>query len=465
MTDKTFADLGLSEILVRAAEKAGFTTPTPIQADAIPPALAGTDLLGIAQTGTGKTGAFALPMLDRMSRSGTERLAGKPRALILAPTRELAIQVAQTVQTFARPLNMRYCVIHGGVSQQPQVANIRRGVDVLVATPGRLMDLIEQRILTLDKVETLILDEADRMLDLGFINDIRKISKMVPEKRHTMLFSATMPREISGLAESLLNKPVRVEITPAATPVELIDQSVLFVEKSRKRALLAHLLKEANIDHAIVFARTKHGVDRIVQHLQKADIQAAGLHGDKSQGARRVALESFKSGRLSVLVATDIAARGIDVTGISHVINLDLPNVPETYVHRIGRTARAGRSGSAISFCDLEEVEYLIAIESTTRKKITVNGDHPFHAPDIANANQNVRTAKQGRPGGGRNRSRGAQGPGGGQAKGGQGHGAQAHGGQSHGGQAKSGNPGANPGGSKPRRRRGGGGASSQRAA
>ena len=450
MTQPTFADLGLADILVRAAEKAGYETPTPIQADGIPAALSGRDLLGIAQTGTGKTGAFALPMLHRLSLSGTDRLPGKPRALILAPTRELAIQVAQTVNVFARPMNMRYAVIHGGVSQHPQVASLRRGVDVLVATPGRLMDLLEQRVLTLDRVETFVLDEADRMLDLGFVKDIQKIAKLVPETRHTMLFSATMPREIAGLAGSMLRDPQRIEVTPTSTPVERIDQSVLFVEKGRKRALLAHLLKQPALGHTIVFARTKHGVDRIVQHLQKSDIQAAGLHGDKSQGARRVALDSFKSGRLSVLVATDIAARGIDVDGISHVINLDLPNVPETYVHRIGRTARAGRSGAAISFCDFEEVEYLVDIEATTRQDIKIDAEHPFHNAEIATSKVTYRKGGGGRPKSGGQKS-------GGQNRGGQNRGPQ---GQGQGGRGR--NEGsaanANAGMQKRRRRSGGGG-------
>jgi len=452
MTEKTFADLGLTQALIRATEKAGFTTPTPIQAGAIPAAAAGRDLLGIAQTGTGKTGAFALPLLQRLAESKTERLPKRPRSLILAPTRELAIQVAQTVQTFARPLNLRYAVVHGGVSQHPQVSQLTRGLDVLIACPGRLLDLMDQKAAYLDRVEILVLDEADRMLDLGFVRDIRKIAKLVPEDRQTLLFSATMPDDIADLAASLLSEPERVEVTPAATPVERIDQSVLLVAKPNKRKLLAHLLKERELTHTIVFSRTKHGVDRIVQHLEKSGIVAAGLHGDKSQGARRTALDGFKRGRIPVLVATDIAARGIDVTGISHVVNLDLPNVPETYVHRIGRTARAGRDGAAISFCEVEEVPYLKDIERVTQQSITVDEEHPFHEVEVADVIEHAgRSKPQSQKRGGRGRGGRNGGGGGGGQQAGQAS-SKGEGGKPNSGKSNSGKP-ANANRSRNRRR------------
>jgi len=379
MTITDFRSLGLAEAILRTAETCGFTTPTPIQIGAIPPLMAGRDLLGLAQTGTGKTAAFTLPMLHRMAEAGERRVPKAPTALILTPTRELAVQIAGAIETFGRPLGLRQTLVHGGVSQRPQAVALQRGVDVVIATPGRLLDLIEQRAIFLDRVVYFVLDEADRMLDLGFVRDVKRIAALVPERRQTALFSATMPPSIVELAESLLRKPERVQITPTTTPIESIRQSVMFVAKSNKRTLLAEILATPDVSRAIVFVRTKHGVDRVVESLRRDGLTAEGLHGNKSQGARQTALDAFRRGRLPVLVATDIAARGIDVHEISHVINLDLPDVPETYVHRIGRTARAGAGGTAVSFCDAEEVGNLMAIESATRRTIDVDATQRFH--------------------------------------------------------------------------------------
>jgi len=384
MTD--FATLGLAAPLLRAVEDAGYATPTPIQARAIPLALAGRDVLGLAQTGTGKTAAFALPILHRLS-AAPKRPAGRTvRALILVPTRELAVQVDEGFRAMGAGLPLRRAVVIGGVGQQPQVNALARGLDVLVATPGRLMDLINQGHARLDAVEVLVLDEADRMLDLGFIRDIRRIAALVPAVRHTMLFSATMPAEVAGLARELLTDPEEVSVAPPATTAEKVDQAVLFVRREDKRALLVELLEDPAATRTIVFCRTKHGADRVAGWLEKAGVAAAAIHGNKSQNNRQRALTGFKDGSVRVLVATDIAARGIDVRDVSHVVNFELPNEPESYVHRIGRTARAGAAGIALSLCDREEVDFLRGIEKAIRMPVPVRADHPWHAAEIAAA-------------------------------------------------------------------------------
>jgi ATP-dependent RNA helicase RhlE len=365
----TFDTLGLVPELLSALDHAGYTQPTPIQQLAIPPALAGRDVLGCAQTGTGKTAAFVLPILQHLDA----RAGNKPRlrALILTPTRELAAQIGASLGTYGRDLDLWHTTIFGGVSDKPQAAEVRRGVDILVATPGRLLDLMGRDIVRLDDVELFVLDEADRMLDMGFLPDVRRITKALPANRQTMFFSATMPTEIRRLAQGLLDDPVSVAVAPVSSTVDLVQQHVIFVEKNRKRTLLAELLQDPEVKHTLVFSRTKHGANRIVRELAKAGIAADAIHGNKSQGARTRALDAFRSGRLSVLVATDIAARGIDVEGVTHVINFDLPNVPETYVHRIGRTGRAGASGVAWSFCDREERPHLASIERLIDKRLS----------------------------------------------------------------------------------------------
>jgi ATP-dependent RNA helicase RhlE len=393
----TFTDLKLSAPLLQALATEGYETPTPIQAQAIPPLLEGRDLLGIAQTGTGKTAAFALPLLQRLTT--TERRAGprSVRALILTPTRELCVQILDSFRTYGRHLRLSRAAVYGGVSQGPQVHNLARGVDVLVATPGRLLDLMNQGQVKFDGLEAFVLDEADRMLDMGFIVPVKRIVAKLPKERQTLLFSATMPQAVHGLVASLLKEPVRVEVTPVATTAERIAQRVHFVEKANKRALLEALLKNSAISRALVFTRTKHGANKVAEQLGRAGVRADAIHGNKSQNARQKALEDFRNGKVRVLVATDIAARGIDVDGISHVINFDLPNEPESYVHRIGRTARAGNEGIAISFCDSEERTFLRDIEKTIRQQVPVDPDHPFHAAHIAEG---------GRGGGGQSRAR-----------------------------------------------------------
>jgi len=375
-----FADLRLAEPILRAVAAEGYQTATPIQAQTIPHVLAGRDVLGSAQTGTGKTAAFALPVLQRLAAASTGR-SGKPRArcLVLCPTRELARQIAESFATYGKHVSVTGTTIFGGVNQHRQVKALRRGVDVIVATPGRLLDLMNQGHVDLRSIDTLILDEADRMLDMGFINDIERIVEQVPAERQTLLFSATMPPNIRRLAGRLLRDPATVEITPEQPTVDAIAQSVYFVTKQNKPALLAHLLETTSISRALVFTRTKHGADRVAKQLNKRDLQAGIIHGNKTQNARERALASFAAGRSSVLVATDIAARGIDVDGISHVINYDLTHEPETYVHRIGRTARAGASGHAISFCDHEERGYLAAIQHLIRKPLEIGTDCPDH--------------------------------------------------------------------------------------
>jgi ATP-dependent RNA helicase RhlE len=392
VTHNDFTKLGLQEPLLRALRAESYDRPTPIQAQAIPQMLAGKDLLGIAQTGTGKTAAFALPILQSLAASPDRTPRRAARALILAPTRELAIQIGQALRTYGRYLSLRQAVIYGGVGQKPQVDALRRGVDILVATPGRLLDLMNQRHLRLDGIGHFVLDEADRMLDMGFIHDVRKIVAALPYRRQTLFFSATMPNAVAGLAGQILRDPVRVAVTPSATPVERIEQRVFFVTTEQKRAVLAEILRDPALDRTIVFTRTKHRANRVAEHLDRIGIAAEAIHGNKSQGARQRALDGFRGGRVRVLVATDIAARGIDVDGVTHVINYELPNVPEDYVHRIGRTARAGASGAAISLCDPSEQAYLRGIESLTKRRLEVaRGEPARQAP--ANAGR-----KPGRP-------------------------------------------------------------------
>ena len=373
MTRESFHDLGIIEPLTRALDENNYTTPTPIQLSAIPLLLKNQDLLGIAQTGTGKTAAFALPVLQDLFTTQCNPKPRSTRALVLAPTRELAIQIADNCEIYGKYLSLRQTTIYGGVNQKRQVKMMSKGVDILIATPGRLLDLMQQGHVDLGSVTHLILDEADRMLDMGFIHDIRKIIATIPRKRQTLLFSATMPSSISKLANSLLNNPKTVEVTPEVVTVEKIDQSLYKVAKKDKRALLVTLLQNENITKAIIFSKTKHGANRIVKELDRARISSAAIHGNKSQGARQKALAAFKDGDIRTLVATDIAARGIDVDNISHVINYDLPSEAESYVHRIGRTARAGTQGTAISFCDETECKALNAVEKVIKFKIAVS--------------------------------------------------------------------------------------------
>ncbi len=381
----SFTDLQLAEPLMRALAADEYETPTPIQQKAIPPLLAGRDLLGIAQTGTGKTAAFALPILHRLAAAARRPVSRTCRALVLAPTRELALQIAESFKRYGRFLPMRTTCVFGGVSERPQIQALQHGIDILVATPGRLLDLIGQRAVSLGSLEVFVLDEADRMLDMGFIHDVRRIVRLLPAERQTALLSATMPADIATLARDLLRDPAKVEVTPPATTVEKVDQKVLFVETAKKRELLIHLLQDGAIRRALVFTRTKNGANRVTEALYKAGVPSSAIHGNKSQGARQKALAQFKDGKLRVLVATDIAARGIDIDDVSHVFNFDLPNEPESYVHRIGRTARAGADGAAIAFCDAGEVGYLREIERTTRLKLPVLTAHPYHHAGIAN--------------------------------------------------------------------------------
>jgi ATP-dependent RNA helicase RhlE len=367
-----FSALGLVTPLLKALVAGGYTAPTPIQTQAIPHVLAGRDLLGIAQTGTGKTAAFSLPILQRLAANRRAAPPAGCRALILAPTRELASQIAESVKRYGSNLGMRVALVFGGVPKGKQVRALAGGVDVLVACPGRLLDLMGDRAIRLDQTEVLVLDEADHMLDLGFIVPIRKIVAQLPKQRQTMLFSATMPTEIATLAKDLLRDPVRVAVNPVATTAEKVEQKVIFVATSQKRSLLTDLLRDRKMTRSLVFTRTKHGADKVVKHLEDSGMPAAAIHGNKSQGQRERALAGFKDGSTPILVATDIAARGIDVDGVSHVINFDLPNVPESYVHRIGRTARAGKAGIAISFCDATERPFLRDIEKLIRTKLPV---------------------------------------------------------------------------------------------
>ena len=368
-----FNELKLEKNILKALREAGYTEPTPIQQQAIPPVLEGCDLMGCAQTGTGKTCAFSVPIIQRLGADRSKK--GTIRALILTPTRELALQIYENVCQYARYMPCTAAVIYGGVSQVPQVEAIERGVDILIATPGRLWDLMGQKIVKLDKIEFFVLDEADQMLDMGFFPDVKRIVKFLPKKRQTLLFSATIPAEIAELAEKLLHEPEHIAITPSAKPVEKIEQKVYLVEKSEKGELLADIIRQSNVHQTLVFTRTKHGADKVARNLGHADIKARSIHGDKSQNQRQRALEDFKACKIAVLVATDIAARGIDISELPLVINYDLPNVPETYVHRIGRTGRAGQEGTAISFCDRSERPYLKDIEKLIGKRIPVAGE------------------------------------------------------------------------------------------
>jgi len=393
--------LGLSEPLVRALRAEKYKHPTQIQAEAIPPLLDRKDLLGIAQTGTGKTAAFCLPILQELGEGWEKPVRGQPLSVILAPTRELAIQIGESVRSLSRHLPVRHTVIFGGVSQNPQVAALRKGVDIVVATPGRLLDLMNQGHIDLGHIWHFVLDEADRMLDMGFIHDVKKIIAALPEDRQTMFFSATMPSSVAALAGNMLTDPVRVEVAPQATPIERIDQGVHYAPATEKKDLLINLLGDNSLEKVIVFTRTKHRANRVAQWLVKAGITAEAIHGNKSQGARQKALKNFSGGKVRVLVATDIAARGIDIDEISHVINYELPNIAEDYVHRIGRTARAGASGTAISLCDPSEQAYLRSIEKLTSQKLTVLGGEPaLHEP--ANANQRRGQKPKRRKGSGR---------------------------------------------------------------
>ena len=376
-----FEDLGLIPPLLRALTDAGYERPTPIQARSIAPLLAGRDLLGLAQTGTGKTAAFALPILQRLVSSPPPGSGVRPiRALILSPTRELAAQIGESFAAYGKHLTLRHAVIFGGVGQRPQEEALRRGLDILVATPGRLLDLCSQRLIDFRKIEIFVLDEADRMLDMGFVHDVRRVLQLLPPKKQSLFFSATMPPEAQALADNLLHDPITVAVTPISQTADRIDQSLYFVEKDDKRKLLVELLRERGLTRVLVFSRTKHGANRVAEHLEKSGIGSAAIHGNKSQGARERALGGFKAGQIRVLVATDLAARGIDVDDVSHVINFDLPNIPETYVHRIGRTARAGASGIAFSFCEEEERAFLIDIERLTKQHIPRVDKHEFQS-------------------------------------------------------------------------------------
>ncbi|PTM38896.1 DEAD/DEAH box helicase [Bosea sp. 124] len=373
-----FTDLGLAEQLLKALASEGYTTPTPIQAQAIPPILQGRDLLGAAQTGTGKTAAFALPLVHRLLTQPRRMETRSVRALILSPTRELAAQIETSIRAYAQFTTIKSTVVFGGVPVGKQIRALGQHVDILVATPGRLLDLVDQRAVSLREIEYLVLDEADQMLDLGFVHALRRIATLIPKKRQTLLFSATMPKPIREIASAYLSDPVEVSVAPVATTAEKIDQRVIFTNPGDKPALLAKTLSVPEMERAIVFTRTKHGADKVVRQLEISGIKSAAIHGNKSQGQRERALGSFRDGELRILVATDIAARGIDVDGISHVVQFDLPNVPETYVHRIGRTARAGASGMAIAFCTPEERGDLASIEKLTRIAITPMGEVPY---------------------------------------------------------------------------------------
>lgn len=373
----TFQQLGLMPQILSALKEQGYENPTPIQRGAIPPALKGQDVLGCAQTGTGKTCAFATPILQRLAK--THKKGPRTiRALILTPTRELALQIEECFEAYGKNLPLRSAVIFGGVGQKPQVDKIKRGLDILVATPGRLLDLHGQGLIDLLDVEIFVLDEADRMLDMGFIHDVRRVLKLLPDKKQTLFFSATMPPEVMDLVNELLHDYARVEVDPVSSPVEVISQSIYFVDKGNKTKLLAHLIEEKKMEQVLVFSRTKHGANRIAQDLEKRGITAAAIHGNKSQTARQTALADFKAGKLTALVATDIAARGIDIDELKWVVNYDLPEVPETYIHRIGRTGRAGRDGTALSFCRADEKNYLKAIEKLLGRKLPVVGEHPY---------------------------------------------------------------------------------------
>jgi ATP-dependent RNA helicase RhlE len=391
-----FESLKLIPSIKKALKTKGYSTPTPIQAKSIPHLLEGKDLLGIAQTGTGKTAAFSLPLLNRLAKNSIKTRSKRIRSLILTPTRELASQIELNIQSYGKGLNLFTTVIFGGVGHRPQIQAMSRGVDILVATPGRLLDLMNEGHIRFEQLEVFILDEADRMLDMGFFNDVKKVIAKLPKKKQTLLFSATMPKDISKLATSLLDNPVRVEITPESTTVERIEQKLMKVERANKQLLLKEILKDKSIQSMLVFTRTKHGADRVVRNLERIDISAAAIHGNKSQNARERALKGFRAGKVRVLVATDIAARGIDVSHVGHVVNFHLPDDPKSYVHRIGRTARAGRDGIAISFCDPDELKLLKEIEKTIKSKIPEDIDHIMYGvkPLKINNNKNGQSKK-----------------------------------------------------------------------
>ncbi|MBP6334010.1 MAG: DEAD/DEAH box helicase [Bacteroidia bacterium] len=375
----SFEKLDLIEPIRQALRTEGYTTPTPIQEQAIPIILEQKDLLGCAQTGTGKTAAFAIPILQLLQAQTTETNHKRAvKVLVLTPTRELALQIGESFTAYGRNLPLRNRVIFGGVPQKAQTDALRAGVDILIATPGRLLDLMDQKFINLQDIKFFVLDEADRMLDMGFIHDVKKIIQKLPVKRQTLFFSATMPAEIVKLASTILTRPVKVEVTPVSSTANTIQQAVYFVDKSNKKSLLTYILKNDKVKSVLVFTRTKHGADRVAKDLKKAGVEAEAIHGNKSQNARQRALSNFKAGKTRVMVATDIAARGIDIEDLSHVINYELPNIPETYVHRIGRTGRAGASGIALSFCDAEEKEYLKDIRKLISRDIPVVEEHPF---------------------------------------------------------------------------------------
>lgn len=381
----TFKELISNEVICDALIKTGYTHPTPIQQQAIPPILEGRDVFGCAQTGTGKTAAFALPILQLLNEQRLNRKDIKIKALVLAPTRELAIQISESFRDYGAGLNLRHTVVYGGVGQNPQTRALQNGVDILIATPGRLLDLMNQGFINLKNIEFLVLDEADRMLDMGFVNDIKRILKVVPVKRQTVFFSATVPLEISQLVSQILKNPVAVNVAVVSSPAEKVQQSVYYVDKTNKRDLLNHILTNEDIDHALIFTRTKRGADRVAKDLAKKGINAEAIHGDKSQNARQRALEGFKNRTVKILVATDIASRGIDVDKLTHVINFEIPEVPETYIHRIGRTGRAGEGGHAITLCSPDELSYLKDIKKLLPKDLVVK-THPFTEVRIVDA-------------------------------------------------------------------------------
>lgn len=404
----SFNKLQLIEPVLQALNKEGYTIPTPVQEQSIPAILQQRDLLGCAQTGTGKTAAFTIPILQLMHQQQQAGASKRSiRALILTPTRELAIQIGESIEAYGRFLQLRHKVIFGGVPQYSQVQAIRRGVDIIVATPGRLLDLMQQRHISLSDIQYFVLDEADRMLDMGFVHDVKRIIAKLPAKRQTMFFSATMPREIKQLADILLTDPVRVEVTPVSSTVEIIEQSVYFVEKQNKQSLLIQLLKDETIETVLLFTQMKHTADKIARSLNHAGIHAEAIHGNKSQNLRQRALENFKNRKTRVLVATDIAARGIDIDELTHVLNYELPNVPETYVHRIGRTGRAGAGGTAISFCDWSEKIFLSDIQKLIKKSIPVIKGHPFDNPSLHSGP--VKADQPAVSGGFRNKGRGGR--------------------------------------------------------
>ena len=371
----TFEQLQVIPPILEALRHEGYITPTPVQQQSIPVAMEGRDILACAQTGTGKTAAFTIPILQQLHR---QPVTNGIKALVLTPTRELAIQIAESFTAYGKHLPVRHTAIFGGVPQHQQVSRLKKGIDVLIATPGRLLDLISQGYVSLKHIQVFVLDEADRMLDMGFINDVKKVIAYLPEKKQTLFFSATMPPEIQRLSQMLLHQPVKIEVTPVSSTVEKIQQAVYFVEKSNKFPLLLHLLRNDNSDQVLLFTQTKHGADKLCKHLVREEISAMAIHGNKSQNARQAALANFKAKRTRILVATDIAARGIDIDGLSLVINYDIPNIPETYVHRIGRTGRAGADGKAVSFCSVEEKMYLRDIQKIIGLSIPVSHDHPF---------------------------------------------------------------------------------------